>query len=250
MGEFFVWEYTGGPFRLFSPSHLIALSVVVFVNLSLVYSRRNSSPQARRVFRYSLAVLLLLNETAWHLWIWTTGQWTIQTMLPLHLCSVFVFLSAIMLVTKSYAIYEFAYFLGVGGAAQALLTPNVGIYGFPHFRFFQIFISHGSIVTAAIYMTVVEQYRPYWKSLLRVAVWTNLYMLFVGMVNVLIGSNYMFIAHKPDTPSLLDVLGPWPWYILSVEAVGLAIGLLLYLPFAFRDWKAQSVVKNDTDPGF
>jgi len=55
-------------------------------------------------------------------------------------------------------------------------------------------------------------------------------------------SNYMFIAHKPDTPSLLDVLGPWPWYILSAEAVGLAVGLLLYLPFALRDWKAQPVV--------
>lgn len=235
MGEFFAWDYTGGPFRLFSPSHLFVLSVVVLVNLSLVYSRRNFSPQARRVFRYGLAALLILNETAWHLWIWTTGQWTIQTMLPLHLCSLFVFLSAIMLVTKSYAIYEFAYFLGIGGATQALLTPDVGIYGFPHFRFFQIFISHGSIVTAAIYMTVVERYRPYWKSLLRVVVWANLYMLFVGLVNVLIGSNYLFIARKPDTPSLLDVLGPWPWYILSIEAVGLVIGLLLYLPFALRE---------------
>jgi hypothetical integral membrane protein (TIGR02206 family) len=70
----------------------------------------------------------------------------------------------------------------------------------------------------------------------------NLYMLLVGLVNALIGSNYLFIAHKPYTPSLLDVLGPWPWYILSAEAVGLAVGLLLYLPFALRDWKAQPVV--------
>jgi hypothetical integral membrane protein (TIGR02206 family) len=147
-----------------------------------------------------------------------------------------------MLITKSYRLYEFAYFLGIGGATQALLTPSLGIYGFPHFRFFQIFIAHGSIVTAAIYMTVIEQYRPYWTSLLHAVVGANLYMLLVGLVNALIGSNYMFIAHKPDTPSLLDVLGPWPWYILSAEAVGLAVGLLLYLPFALRDWKAQPVV--------
>jgi len=124
---------------------------------------------------------------------------------------------------------------------QALLTPDAGIYGFPHFRFFQAIISHGSIVTAAIYMTVVEKHRPYWRSLLRVAVGTNVYMLFVGMVNVLLGSNYLFIAHKPETASLMDVLGPWPWYILSLEVIGLAISLLLYLPFALRDRKTSRV---------
>jgi hypothetical integral membrane protein (TIGR02206 family) len=242
MGEFLAWNYTGEPFRLFSLSHLIVLSVLVLVNLSIIYLWPNASPQARRAFRYALAALLILNEMAWHLWIWTTGNWTVQTMLPLHLCSLFVFISAIMLITKSYRLYEFAYFLGIGGATQALLTPSLGIYGFPHFRFFQIFIAHGSIVTAAIYMTVIEQYRPYWTSLLHAVVGANLYMLLVGLVNALIGSNYMFIAHKPDTPSLLDVLGPWPWYILSTEAVGLAVGLLLYLPFALRDWKAQPVV--------
>lgn len=242
MGEFFAWNYTGEPFRLFSLSHLIVLSVLVLVNLSIIYLWRNASPQVRRPFRYGLAALLILNEMAWHLWIWTTGNWTVQTMLPLHLCSLFVWISAIMLITKSYTLYEFAYFLGIGGATQALLTPSLGIYGFPHFRFFQIFIAHGSIVTAAIYMTVIEQYRPYWTSLLHAVVGANLYMLLVGLVNALIGSNYMFIAHKPDTPSLLDVLGPWPWYILSAEAVGLAVGLLLYLPFALREWKAQAVV--------
>ncbi len=242
MGEFLAWNYNGEPFRLLSPSHLIALSVVVLVNLSIISLRRNVSPQARRAFRYGLAALLILNEMALHLWIWTTGNWTVQTMLPLHLCGLFVYISAIMLVTKSYTLYEFAYFLGIGGATQALLTPGLGIYGFPHFRFFQIFVAHGSIVTAAIYMTAVEQYRPYWTSLLRAVVGANLYMLLVGLVNAWIGSNYMFIAQKPDTPSLLDVLGPWPWYILSAEAVGLAVGLLLYLPFALRDWKAQPVV--------
>lgn len=241
MGEFFAKDYTGEPFRLFSLSHLIALGVVALVNLLLVYLRRDLSPRARQAWRYGLAMLLIVDEAAWHLWNWSTGQWTIQTMLPLHLCSVFVFLSAIMLVTRSYAIYEFAYFLGIGGAIQALLTPDAGIYGFPHFRFFQVMISHGSIVTAAIYMTVVEKYRPYWKSLLRVALGTNVYMLLVGMVNVLLGSNYLFIAHKPATASLMDVLGPWPWYILSVEVIGLAISLLLYLPFALRDWKASRI---------
>jgi hypothetical integral membrane protein (TIGR02206 family) len=145
-----------------------------------------------------------------------------------------------MLVTGSYTIYEFAYFLGIGAASQALLTPDAGIYGFPHFRFFQVIVSHGAIVTAAVYMTVVEGYRPYPQSLLRVAVWGNVYMAAIGVVNWALGSNYLFIAHKPETASLMDVLGPWPWYILSLELIALGMCLLLYLPFAFRDRQTKT----------
>ena len=235
MGEFFGKDFSGEAFILFGTGHLIALAIIALVNISFLFWRR-AGDQTRRRLRYGLAVLLLIDEAAWHAWNLSTGQWTIQTMLPLHLCSVFVFLSAWMLLTKNRGIYPFAYFLGIGGALQALLTPDAGVYGFPHFRAFQVMISHGAIVTAAIYMTLVEGFRPFWKDAVRVFVISNVYMLFVGLVNFLIGSNYLFIARKPDTASLLDVLGPWPWYILAIEAIGILMILILYSPYAVKDW--------------
>ena len=216
MAQFFAKDWTGAPFVMFGPPHIVALILVLLANLSLVRLRRLSLPVRTR-FRYTLATLLVVNEMAWHWWNFSTGKWTLQTMLPLHLCSVLVWVSAFMLYTANYRLYEYIYFLGIGAATQALLTPDAGIYGFPHFRFFQTMISHGSIVAAAVYMTVVEGYRPHWISLARVAVAGNIYMAFVGLVNWLLGSNYMFIARKPDTPSLIDVLGAWPWYILSLR---------------------------------
>lgn len=238
MGEYFAKDYTGEPFVLFGTAHLVALVLVVLVNVLVIYFRRSFTPGGRKTMRYTLAVILVVNELAWHAWNYFTGQWTVQTMLPLHLCSVLVWVSAYMLVTRSYAIYEFAYFLGIGGATQALLTPDAGIYGFPHFRFFQAIISHGVIVTAALFMTLVEGFHPTWKSMLRVALWANVYMVVIGVINWLIGSNYLFIARKPETASLIDVLGPWPWYILSLEAIGWALCLVLYAPYAIRDWRA------------
>jgi hypothetical integral membrane protein (TIGR02206 family) len=235
MERFFIKDYTGAPFELFGPAHLAALGVVLVLIVLLIAFRRSFTPRGRQYFRTILAAVLILNELAWHLWNYLTGQWTVQTMLPLHLCSVLVWVSAYMLLTRHTTIYEFAYFLGIAGATQALLTPDAGIYGFPHFRFFQSIISHGSIVLAAFYMTFVEGFRPYKSSLLRVLVWANLYMAAVGLVNWLLGSNYLFIARKPDTASLIDMLGPWPWYILSLEALGIVLCLLLYLPYAVRD---------------
>jgi hypothetical integral membrane protein (TIGR02206 family) len=205
---------------------------------------RRAGETARRRFRYTLAVILLVNEAAWHLWNYATGQWTVQTMLPLHMCSILVFLSAYLLVTGNYGIYEFIYFLGIAGATQALLTPDAGRYGFPHFRFFQAIISHGAIVTTAVYMTTVEKFRPTWRSLVRVMAWTNIYMLAVGVVNAVLGSNYLFIARKPETASLLDILAPWPWYILQVELIAVTLLTLLYLPYAWKDHQAA----RESDP--
>jgi len=241
MDQFFTRDFSGDPFVIFGGPQLVVLAILALVNLSFIRFRKNPDDQARRRFRYGLAALLLVNEASWHWWNWYVGKWNIQEMLPLHVCSVLVFASAYMLVTKSYAVFEFAYFMGIGAAIQAVMTPDLGIYGFPHYRFFQTFISHGGIVTAAIYMTVVEGYRPTWKSLWRVAVVMNLYLVVVTAINYLIGSNYMFTLRKPDTPSLLDVLGPWPWYLLSLEVIGLVVCLLLYLPFAIRDRRRITV---------
>jgi hypothetical integral membrane protein (TIGR02206 family) len=246
MGQFFAKDYVGEPFHMFGPPHLIAIGIVALINVILICLGRRFPPRWRSPFRYTLAFILISSEALWHWWNWATDQWTIQTMLPLHLCSVLIFLSALMLVTRSYSLYELVYFLGIAGASQALITPDAGRYGFPHFRFFQCIISHGSVVVAGVFMTTVEWFRPFPKSILRVAVIANLYMLFVAIVNAIIGSNYLMIAYKPkaEWPTLFDLLPPWPWYIPVMELIGLVLALLLYLPFARQDWKVKRVTQR------
>ncbi len=234
MGWFFARDYTGGAFQLFGPAHLAALAVLLVLNLVLL--RFRGSPEATRTrVRWALAITLWTAETAWHLWNYFTGQWTAQVLLPLNVCSALIWLSGFMLVFKNQTIYEFAYFLGIGGAIQYLATPDLGIYGFPHFRFFQTFTSHGLLVTSAIYMTAVEGFRPTWKSLWRVVIVANIYMVLIFFLNRLIGSDYLFVNAKPATASILDLLPKWPYYILYMEALGLVTFLLLYLPFAIKD---------------
>ena len=238
MEQFFTKDYHGAPFVLFGPVHLASLAVVLLFNLSFILVRRSSSPGLRRGLRLGMAAWLVLNELAWHVWNWAVGYWNVQTMLPLQLCNVFVFLSAVMLFTRSRTIYEYAYFLGIGGAIQPLITPDAGMYGFPHFRFIQPVISHGLIISAAVYLTVVEGFRPTWKSMAHAVLAGNLYLLLIAVVvNPVLGSNYLMTAYKPDVTSLLTLLAPWPWYILEYEAVGLVIFLILYLPFAVLDWR-------------
>jgi len=236
MGQYFAKDYTGAPFELFGTAHLAVLAFIVLVAVSFVYARRLWDETARTRFRFGLAAWLVFWELGWHLWSLYWRTWNIQNNLPLHLCSVFVWLSVVMLIRKNTTIYELAYFLGIGGAAQALLTPDADIYGLPHFRAVQTLASHGGIVLAALYMTIVEGYRPTWASFKRVFLWANIYMVFVFCLNFALGSNYLFIAHKPEFPTLIDLLAPWPWYILELEILALVVCFILYLPFMLRDW--------------
>jgi hypothetical integral membrane protein (TIGR02206 family) len=244
MTEYFAASYTGPAFDFLGTAHLVALGALILLNL-LLLTFKTADDTAKTRVRWMLALILWGNEIAWHYWNYSVGRWTIQTMLPLHLCSVLVWVGAWMLVTKSYRIYEFMYFMGIAGAMQALVTPDLGIYGFPHFRFFQTFISHGLIITAAIYMTVVEGFHPTWKSMLRVAIWMNIYAAIIFFVNSAIGSNYLMINRKPELPSLLDRLPEWPVYILYMELIGVLSMLLLYLPFAVSDLRNRHLMNRD-----
>jgi hypothetical integral membrane protein (TIGR02206 family) len=239
MGIYFSGNYPGPAFEFLGAAHLVALGFWAIVIIVLTTRFRHASDRTKRIIRCTMAIILLVNEISYHIWALATGQWSIQVMLPLHLCAILVWTNIYMLFTKNKFIYEYSYFLGLAGSLQALLTPDVGIYGFPHFRFFQTFISHGILFTIPIYMTVVEGFRPTWKSMGKTLVGMNIYMFIVFIINRAIGSNYLFINYKPPTASLLDMLPPWPVYILYMELIGIVNCLVLYLPFAIKDWRTK-----------
>jgi len=242
MDQFFTRDYTGDPFQLFGAPHLIGLGICFLSFIALFLIGPRFSVRQQVCFRYTLVAILLVNEILWQWWNWTTGQWLIQEMLPLNLCSMLIILSAIMLVTKRPVLFELVYFLGIAGATQVLLTPNAGMYGFPHYRFFQVIVSHWAIVTAGVYVVAVERFWPTLRSVFRVLIILNIYAVITGIVNILLDSNYLFIAEKPDTASLMDILPVWPWYIPVLEVIAVLFVMLLYLPFVPK----KSMQRNTT----
>src|SRR5262249_48467760 len=111
-----------------------------------------------------------------------------------------------------------------------LITPDLGIYGFPHFRFFETFLSHGLMISAVMYMTIVEGVRPTWGSMGGVVGWTDVYLGFIFFFNRDLGSDYLLVNTKPVSTSILDFLPGWPWYVLDMELIGVGTFILLYVP--------------------
>jgi hypothetical integral membrane protein (TIGR02206 family) len=245
ISEFFTRDYTGGAFILFGRDHLIALAVVAVICLAIVRFRNRWNERSKKTTRWGLLALIYLCEGSWQIWMWAIGSWTIQGMLPLWLCSLTSWSMPLLLIWRSRKYYQWAYFMGLIGAAMALLTPDLMQYGFPHYRFIEFFMLHGTLIIAIVYMTSVEGFRPSWKSLPWVIFITNIYWLFCAGVNSQIGSNYLYTQGKLPTPSLLDFLGPYPWYLLWMEVIGIILCILLYMPFVFMGRQKNSIFPGE-----
>ncbi|WP_028593391.1 TIGR02206 family membrane protein [Paenibacillus assamensis] len=231
--------YDPNTFQAFSSAHLGAL-LLFAVSIILLYVCRfwlRDEKRSKRT-RFTLIGLLILAEVSLNIWYVAGGVYDAADTLPLELCSISLYLCVFMLLFRSRFIFSIVYFTGIGGALQALLTPALG-FPFPHFRFLQFFLAHIVIILAVLYMVWVEKYRPTWKSVGLAMVFLNVLLVVVGSINYLTGGNYMFLARKPETASLLDVLGPYPWYIISLEAVAFIMFIILYAPFGISAWRRR-----------
>lgn len=240
MKAYFTAWISGEPFHAFSATHFITLAVLAGLNVLLVvwFKKKRAEKSVYR-FRYWLAALLLVSETLTELWYVLAGVFTLSYALPIQLCDAAAFLAVAMLIWGGRTSFELVYFWGLGGSLQALLTPDL-YYPFPHFMFFSFFILHGAILTAVFYMISVEGCQPTFRSIGKTILYTNLYAALIFAVNRLTGGNYLFLSSKPEGASIIDFLGPWPWYILSLEGVLLVVCLILYLPFAVKAFRKRN----------
>ena len=51
-----------------------------------------------------------------------------------------------------------------------------------------------------------------------------------GALNAVSGANFMYLCRKPKSATVLDALGPWPWYLPAGAVVALGLFWLLWLP--------------------
>ena len=160
MERFFAKDWNGGLLcflaRIILPSSPFSFSLT-FPSSGCARSRTNDSVS---VFGWAWQSLYCYLRVAWQTWSIAVGKWNIRENLPLHMCSLFLFINSIMVLTRSKTLYELSYCLGIGSGLQAFLTPDPGPYGLWHFVAVQTIFGHGLLVTLTIYMTIVEGFRP------------------------------------------------------------------------------------------
>lgn len=219
---------TAPEFVRWSAAHWGALGVLALVSLALFAGGRRCGEGGRVRLCRGLAVLMLLL---------TAAEFAYRALdavpdphreyLPLHYCSVMMFVSAYALWTRSKWASGMVYFSVLTASVQALITPAL-TFDFPHPRYFFFFLSHGALFLAAVALPLLCDWRARrWDPVLTLAL-MDVYMLCVIPVNLLLETNYGFTQYAPPG-SILTYLGPAPWYFLILHLPGLAVFYGLYL---------------------
>ncbi len=223
---------------LFGLPHLTVLAVTAALAFLLCVARRRVEGAGAKLrgVEYLLAVVLCLTFPAQVVLAIYDGRTHIGNYLPLHVCDLAAFLGAYALVTRGRLASELVYFWGMGATLHALVTPAGLHFEFPHPGFFVFFINHGCIVITAMYVVAGRRDYPRRGAAWRAFLCSQAYLAVAGLANILLGTNFAFLCWKPTgTGSLLDVMGPWPWYLIWLEVAIFVVIWILYVPFYVRN---------------
>jgi hypothetical integral membrane protein (TIGR02206 family) len=223
-------------FHAYSPSHLtvIFLTVALPFVLALIVHRTKSRLLERSIC-FAISALLLINYVAYLIVARQFGVAAWQKMLPMQLCDWAMVVIIVALWTGSRRWLEMAYFWGIGGTLQALITPNLR-FGFPDLRFISFFVAHSGIIIGIIFLMLIYGFRPRPIGILRTIAWTEFYFVIAFTVDLLTGENYGFLLHKPEAASLLNVLSDSRLlYLIEFHLLAWIFFCALYAPFAIVD---------------
>src|SRR4051812_1932669 len=143
-------------FICFGSDHVSALVLTLLAALAPA-ALCSWAKRTERAARYVLAALIFAGQAASVVVALMSG--TFRDELPLQLCDVAAFAAVWALIGRARFAYELTYFLGLAGTTQALITPDLAV-GFPEPAFILFFFTHGSVIVAALYLTLAVRQRP------------------------------------------------------------------------------------------
>jgi len=202
----------------------IVISLLVISLIILFFNRASSEWKLRftKLLAYS-SILVYISTTIIAI---STKEWNIQDFLPLQLCNISYFICILVLLSKKQWMYEWALLLAMPSAFNALITPEL-IWGSNNWHIFEYYFTHAILILVPLYLMLVMNYKlrilSWWKTFLR----AQIVFLIVFVLNLILDTNYMFLLSKPLVNNPL-IIGDWPFYILSVQLIGLLHIVVIY----------------------
>jgi hypothetical integral membrane protein (TIGR02206 family) len=140
------------------------------------------------------------------------------------------FVAAAALLWRQLLLVEVAYFWGLGGTLQAVLTPDLKDH-FPSFPYLQFYVTHDLVILAALFLVIGLGLQPRRGAVQRIFLLTLAFALLIGLIDLATGGNYMYLRQVSAGGSLLSLMGPWPWYIAAGAVLTLVVLAILDAPF-------------------
>jgi hypothetical integral membrane protein (TIGR02206 family) len=199
-----------------------------------ILSRHLDSMRFARGICWSFALALTGAWAGMMIIHWRAGDLTLDFALPMQLCDWALAATIVALTLRRQLCFELAYFWGLAGTAQALITPAVDTASI--WRIIGFFVIHSLIPASVLWLVFEFKMRPQRGAWLRTVFWSQVYLALALLVNAATGGNYGFLSGRPAVHSMLDFFSdPVGWkrclYVLEIDLTGLFFFLILDLPW-------------------
>lgn len=225
---------SGDTFTPYGLSHVAVLVILAALAWWLVRRGRAArGTRAADALSAGFAVVFLVLTLPLQVYFNLPGRFDVGLSLPIQLCDL-AWLAAIhALLTHRRWSAALTFYWGLTLSIQPILTPDLDAE-FPDPAFVLYWSMHGLTVVAAVFLTWGLGIRPGWDSY-RVAVTaTAAWAVTMFAFNAAAGTNYGFLNAKPDSASILDLFGPWPWYVVVETVLVAAVWALITWPWTRR----------------
>ncbi|NUR07529.1 MAG: TIGR02206 family membrane protein [Nocardioidaceae bacterium] len=232
-------------FHAWTGQHFLLLAITAVGVVAVVWWGRTHRDTPRElVARRGFALVILAVAVGAQVYSLTSGVRHVQTSLPLQLSDLADYTAAFALWTRGPRTSAFTYYVGLTLTLMAVLTPSLG-QAFPDPRWFGFWVRHILVVWAAVYLVWGLGIRPTWRLYRTTVVAALVWAVVAYTFNVAAGTNYGYLVDKPSSASLLDLLGPWPWYVLGAMALLLG-GWAVVLTLPWELARARAAAGPDT----
>ncbi|MCH9624445.1 MAG: hypothetical protein S4CHLAM27_08390 [Chlamydiia bacterium] len=125
------------------------------------------------------------------------NSFSLQTSLPLTFCSLMQLCAAYAAIRRSQIAFEIMIFFGITGPLQAFVTPAV-VYTGEEYILVDFFIAHGMTILVPLIMAFCMGFTPTKGAIFRGIALLQIVVGCVYFANIYLGSNYMYLMHKPQ----------------------------------------------------
>ena len=220
----------GVGFAHYGGLHLTWLAAfVVFTALACVCYRR-SGPVGRDRWRKALAVLIVADEIFKMVCLFAGGNYSLKY-LPLHLCSINIFLIAIYAAKPHLkGLGNFLHMVCIPGALAALLFPSWVSLPLANFMHNHSFTIHILLAAYPIVVTCGGDIKPDVRQLPKCLLLLAAMALPLYFFNLRFGTNFMFLSYaEPGTP-LVWFAEHWGNHLLGFPVLIAAVVAVMHLP--------------------
>lgn len=224
------------PFNIFGTYHLVTLAVILCVAIFFPRTYRDKPVSQKeniaKILGISIIALELVKPFIWH-----SMDYPWIRLIPIHMCSLSGFFIGIFLLTKKRLFFEIAFFWGIGGGINALITPDVTLT-FPDPKYVLFFLGHGLLIVNIGYACIALSNRPTFKSVKNGIFFSLAVLPVIYIINLLLGppANYWYLGAKPtEGQSIMDFFPDPPLHIPLLIIIGAFLFLLIYSPYWVYD---------------